>query len=120
MIEEFTWDGSNAVQWKLNDGSVAKKEWKHAPKSVVRLADRRVLMVIEAGAESGYTNLVILNADGSERMRPKPPTDFGSTHGFDGGYESDRLVVVIAIVGGDLAFEFDPTTGLFSKGTRRM
>jgi hypothetical protein len=62
----------------------------------------------------------VLEADGSERLRPKPPTVPGHTHGCAyGGYEAKRLIVVIATVGEDIACEFDPSTGAFAGCTAR-
>ena len=82
LINKLIWDGTEHVEWILNDGSTLKRIWKYHPKSVILLSDRTGIMVIEAVEESGPTNLLVINSDGSERMRPSLPTNYGHTYGF--------------------------------------
>jgi len=113
-------DAENCVKWTSETGQFEKK-WTQRLSSVVLLRDRSAFMVVESIKESGPRNLVILNADGTERCRPKAPTDAGRTYGFAyAGYEADRLVVVIATVGQDLACDIDPLTATFGPCTPRM
>jgi hypothetical protein len=115
LIDRVFWDGHQKVGWTLQDGQVISRTWKYRPNSVVLLNDLSGVLVVESVEESGATNLSVVNADGVERIRPKPPTEVGRTHGFAyAGYEMGRLVVVIATVGEDIACEFDAVTGTFA------
>jgi hypothetical protein len=120
-IKNLTWDGTDRVLWSLDDGGRAERRWKLRPQSVTLLRDLSGFLVVESINESGAGNLVIVNANGTERFRPRPPTVPGSTYGFAyGGYEGDRLVVVVASVGGDLAMEVDPQSGRLTDRGPRM
>jgi len=116
LIQKISPRSPNEVEWTLDSGRIVVHK-EDSPIFVVLLRDRSGVLIIESYEKKGSRNLVIVNADGSERFRPAPPFDQNRTYGFSyGGYEMGEMSVVLTTTAGDVSYPFDPDTGIFGSG----
>jgi hypothetical protein len=112
-VKNFEWvDGSPAVKWELEDGTIVQKHYQLPAGSVCVLIDRSGVAIVEPYEEVGKRNAVIYDEDGSERFRLDLPLPESEAYGFYYiHYESDKLRAVVATRSRDIAVTVDPESG---------
>jgi hypothetical protein len=116
VISNVRWtSGSRTASWE-NDSVFVEKAWDFIPRTVTGWNRPPSVIVVEPIVEGGrLDNAVVLNPDGTERLRLIPPRVAGEpiwNLGFYAVYESnDHLVAVFTTRVGDWWGQPDLTTG---------
>ena len=107
---EWTY-GDKAVSWQTDAGRIAKA-YNEPIQSACLLRQGDGIALVEPHPEVGCRNAVILNADGSERVRLSLPVEDALVYAFDSMYYiREQLTAIVATTRGDVAVIVDPDTG---------
>ena len=114
-ITDLQWEpGSNRVTW-VCDGAPVLWARESPLQSVCLLDDGDGLAIAESIKETGPRNAVIVNCDGSERIRLAVPFPSGETYGYDSiYYVGHDLTGIVVTTLGEWAVIIDPATGQLS------
>ncbi|REG00698.1 hypothetical protein DFJ67_6754 [Asanoa ferruginea] len=114
---ELRWDkGDSAVTWTYGRDTITKR-YPTAPSSVIAWPDPPSIIVVEANVrqDSRLDNAAVLNPDGTERLRLRPPDVVRELHHRIGFYvvyaDPCGLVAVFATHVGDFWGRPDLRTG---------
>ncbi|MFS1514341.1 hypothetical protein VQL36_18225 [Chengkuizengella sp. SCS-71B] len=115
-ISNLKWSiNDKNIIWKYNNKPLIRKT-TYPPKSVVELADRSGLAIVFSTEEYGVNNAFIINANGSERLRLKVPSDIRGVICFhEIYYIGDDLTAIIVANGCDFACVYDVNSGNIKK-----
>lgn len=116
MIEQFVWKiDQEFFTWFLN-GKQYRKNFKHVPQSVVKLADGLGFALVGSYEEFGMNNAFILNADGTKRFLLSIPNCLTNPICFhEIYYTGTELTAIIATRSVDFACAVDSNTGICGK-----
>jgi len=117
-ISNLKWaKDSNEVSWKDDNSAEIVRRYREPVQSVTILNDRSGVIIVGSFKELGPQNAVIINNDGSERLRLPRLSSFpyGSVYGYYYAYyEGLELKAIISTTSGDSMVTVDPQTGALS------
>jgi hypothetical protein len=111
-MTDFEWNvNSRTVRW-MHSGKSIVKQYDFPIRSAVPLRDATGVAVVEPFEEKGRDNVVVFNADGSERFRLRFPLPEPHGNCFDQMYYvRDKLTAIANLRGTDFAYELNEQTG---------
>jgi len=114
-ITDLQWEpDSNRVTW-FCDGAPVIWARESPLRSVCLLDDGNGLAIAESIEEAGPRNAVIVNCDGSERIRLGVPFPANEMYGYDSiYYVGQDLTGIVVTTLGEWAVVIDPKTGQLS------
>jgi len=115
-VSDLEWEpGSNRVSWCCGKNAVVRI-CDLPLQSVCVLQEGDAVAIVENYLESGPTNAVIIDCDGSVRVRLSLPLPADRVHGYDSMYYiAGRLAAILASTSGDWAAVVNPITGELSE-----
>jgi hypothetical protein len=114
----LSWKNPLRISWiDESSGAEILKEYSAPVKGAVLLGDGSGVAIAEPDDGGGKSELVLLNADGTERFRIGVPVrDDLSVIGFDQlYYVGAELTAIVSFVGRDFAYVIDPETGRYTR-----